>query len=68
MNYNTKSTLVFALLIVVAILAIIFGPLAVIFSLNNLFPVLAIPYNFYTWLSVVILNLTWMYKPTVSKD
>lgn len=68
MNYNTKSTLVFALLVVVAILAIIFGPLAVIFSLNNLFPVLAIPYNFYTWLSVVILNLTWMYKPTVSKD
>lgn len=67
MNYNTKSTLVFALLIVIAILAIIFGPLAILWSLNNLFPILAIPYNFYTWLSVVILNLTWMYKPTVSK-
>lgn len=68
MNYNTKSTLVFVLLVIIAILATIFGPLAVIFSLNNLFPVLAIPYNFYTWLSVVILNLTWMYKPTFSKD
>lgn len=68
MTYNTKSTLVFVLLVVIAILATIFGPLAVIFSLNNLFPVLAIPYNFYTWLSVVILNLTWMYKPTFSKD
>lgn len=67
MNYNTKSTLVFALLIVIAILAIILGPLAILWSLNTLFPILAIPYNFYTWLSVVILNLTWMYKPTVSK-
>lgn len=67
MNYNTKSTLVFALLIVIAILAIIFGPLAILWSLNTLFPILAIPYNFYTWASVVILNLTWMYKPTVSK-
>lgn len=67
MNYNTKSALVFVLLVVIVILTIIFGPLAVIFSLNNLFPVLAIPYNFYTWLSVVILNLTWMYNPTVSK-
>lgn len=67
MNYNTKSALVFVLVVVIVILTIIFGPLAVIFSLNSLFPVLAIPYNFYTWLSVVILNLTWMYNPTVSK-
>ena len=67
MNYHTKSTVTLITLLVIVILAIIFGPLAIIFALNNLFPILAIPYNFYTWLSVVILNLTWMYKPTVSK-
>lgn len=49
-------------------LLIIFGPLAVIWSLNTLFPVLAIPYNFYTWLAVVLLNLTWMSKSVIKKD
>ena len=49
------------------ILAIILGPLAVIFALNTLFPVLAIPYGIWQWLAVVILNLTWMYKPNSFK-
>jgi hypothetical protein len=50
------------LLITLAILAIIFVPLAVIWALNTLFIMLAIPYNFYTWAAVVVLNLTWMSK------
>jgi len=55
--------LIYALaLITLAILAIIFVPLAVIWALNTLFIMLAIPYNFYTWAAVVILNLTWMKK------
>ena len=45
-----------------AILAIIFGPLAVIWALNTLVPVLAIPFSFKTWLAVIVLNLTWMSK------
>lgn len=49
-------------------LLIVFGPLAVIWSLNTLFPVLAIPYNFYTWFAVVLLNLTWMSKSVIKKD
>lgn len=49
-------------------LLIVFGPLAVIWSLNTLFPILVIPYNFYTWLAVVLLNLTWMSKSVIKKD
>lgn len=59
------STLLFIAFIV---LLIVFGPLAVIWSLNTLFPILAIPYNFYTWFAVVLLNLTWMSKAVIKKD
>lgn len=41
------------LLLVVAI--IVFGPLALIWSLNTLFPVVNIPYTFETWAAAVIL-------------
>jgi hypothetical protein len=51
-------------LITLVILAIIFVPLAVIWALNTLFIMLAIPYNFYTWAAVVVLNLTWSFKLT----
>ena len=39
-----------------AIVAIVFGPLLVIWSLNTLFPVLAIPYALETWFATVVLN------------
>ena len=35
---------------------VVFAPLAVIWSLNVLFPVLAIPYTFDAWCAVVLLN------------
>ncbi len=35
----------------------IFFPLAVIWGLNTLFPVLAIPFTFWTWLAVVVLGM-----------
>jgi hypothetical protein len=47
-------------LIVVLILA---GPLAVIWALNTLFPVLAIPYTIWTWLAALVLGAT--VSPTV---
>lgn len=59
------STLLF---IAFLVLLIVFGPLAIVWSLNTLFPVLAIPYNFYTWFAVVLLNLTWMSKAVIKKD
>ncbi len=32
------------------------GPLLILWSLNTLFPVLAIPYNIWTWLAALILG------------
>lgn len=56
--------------IVLAILFIIFlvviGPLLTIWALNTLFPQLAIPYDIYTWLAVVILG--GLLKSRVSVD
>jgi hypothetical protein len=47
-------------LIVVLILA---GPLLIIWALNTLFPVLAIPYTVWTWLAALILGST--LSPTI---
>lgn len=63
----TKLLLVIgAFALIVAL--IVFGPLAILWSLNTLFPVLAIPYNFYTWLATVVMNVTWMGKVSFKKD
>ena len=42
------------LLLIVAI--IIFGPMCSIWAMNTLFPALAIPYTFETWLAVILLG------------
>jgi hypothetical protein len=52
MNSNTKLILI--LVLVVAL--VIFGPIITIWSLNVLFPSLAIPITFETWCAVVILG------------
>jgi hypothetical protein len=44
-----------ALVILVILLALIFMPLAFVWSLNTLFPMLAIPYTFSTWAASVII-------------
>lgn len=38
------------------VLVILFGPIATIWSLNTLFPVLKIPYSIDTWMAVVVLG------------
>ena len=43
--------------IIVAILLLVFGPFVTIWSLNTLFPALAIPYTFSTWLAVIWLGM-----------
>jgi hypothetical protein len=45
-----------ALLALVIVFFFAVGPILVIWSMNTLFPVLAIPYTFWTWLSVVLLG------------
>lgn len=44
------------ILLFIAVAAIILGPIATIWSLNTLFPVLAIPVSFDTWCAALILG------------
>jgi len=48
------------------VLAIIFGPLALIWALNTLFPALLIPYTFETWLAAVVFNMFFVPSKTWS--
>jgi hypothetical protein len=51
MSFDTKLLLL--LLIIVLVIA---GPFITIWSLNTLFPALAIEYTFQTWLAAIILG------------
>ena len=44
-------------IILFATLLVIFGPIVTIWSLNTLFPALAIPTTFDTWAAVVLLGV-----------
>lgn len=58
-----------ALLAVVLVIAlIIVGPLLTIWALNTLFPTLAIPFTFWTWLAVVILGGVFKSNVTVKRQ
>jgi hypothetical protein len=50
-----KSLLKLILGIALVVVVIIFGPLLGIWSLNTLFPVLAIPYTWQTWVAFGLL-------------
>lgn len=54
--------------IVLALLVwLVLFPWVVIWALNTLFPVLAIQYNFWTWLAVVIIGTYFKTEVTVKK-
>ena len=44
------------LLLALAVFLVIIGPLATIWALNTLFPVLAIPYTFDTWVAMLLVG------------
>lgn len=46
------------LFILVAIAFVVFWPFAIIWALNTVFVTLSIPYTFWTWLGVVILQMS----------
>lgn len=52
--------------LVVALIAL--GPLLLIWALNTLFPVLAIPYTIWTWLAALVLGATVGPNVRVKKD
>jgi len=59
---NSTTVILWALIILALV---IIGPIAVIWSLNILFPALAIPLSFDTWCAVVILS--GVFKTTVTR-
>lgn len=72
LNLETASTSVavaagVTAFILLIIACVIFGPLAVIWSINTLLPVAAIPYNFFTWFAVVVLFLLSKFSVSVKK-
>ncbi len=52
--FDSMIKLIVAIALVAALLAI--GPWLVIWSLNTMFPVLAIEFTFWTWCAVIILG------------
>ena len=44
------------LIVLLVVVLLILGPLLTIWSLNTLFPALAIPYSLETWAAVIILG------------
>lgn len=66
MSDNFKIALGIALISVLIIIGVLW-PFAIIAALNTLFPLLSIPYNFWSWLSVVVLQLSFTTKVIVKK-
>lgn len=56
------------IILVLAFLVVVGAPLALIWALNTLFPVLAIPYTFETWLAAFIIPAAFKTNITTKKD
>lgn len=54
-------------IVVFAVLLVVFAPLAVIWSLNTLFPALVIAYTFDTWWAILLLGAFLRANVTVKK-
>ena len=54
-------------LLILIVLAVIFGPLLTIWALNVLFPILAIEYTLSTWLAVILLGMFLRSNVSVNK-
>ena len=58
MNKNNVPVAILALVLITAVCVMIAWPLMIIWALNTLFITLSIPYSFWTWLAVAILNVS----------
>lgn len=56
-NLKVKSPAVMALIALAAIVFIFISPLFVLWSMNTLFPTLAIPYTFETWCATILIGV-----------
>ena len=57
-HLHTKVEVFMNVIVIIGlvVLAVVFGPLLSIWALNALFPLLAIPYTWETWLAVILLK------------
>lgn len=67
MNKTNKDILKLTALLALLIAFVVISPLAIIWSMNTLFPVLAIPFGFYQWAAVAVLNATVFAKSYFTK-
>ena len=58
MNKTNIPVVALIIILVLAVCAMIAWPLAIIWALNTLFITLSIPYSFWTWLAVAVLNVS----------
>ena len=57
-NKRNIPVVILVLVLITAVCIMIAWPLAVIWALNTLFITLSIPYSFWTWLAVAVLNVS----------
>jgi hypothetical protein len=62
----TKGNII--LVLVLAVMVVIGTPLALIWSLNTLFPVLAIPFTVETWLAAFLIPAALKANVNINKD
>ena len=58
MNKTNTPIAILAVVLITAVCVMIAWPLAIIWALNTLFITLSIPYSFWTWLAVAVLNVS----------
>jgi hypothetical protein len=62
-----KSIVTVLGLVALVVAVVIVGPLLTIWAFNTLFPAAAIPYDFYTWLAVIILGAFFRANVSIKK-
>jgi hypothetical protein len=62
MKFDNSAAYIFVVLLVITLCVL--APFAIVWSLNTLFPLLAIPYTFETWLATVVLS--GVFKTTIT--
>lgn len=62
MRFDNSAAYIFVVLLVIVLFAL--APFAIVWSLNTLFPLLAIPYTFETWLATIVLS--GVFKSTIT--
>ena len=60
--------LLYAGMIILVVVLLAIGPIITIWGWNTLFPMVAVPYTFETWLAVIILGVFFRANVSIKKD